>query len=384
MKLPSTSQFLISTCMLLIGGGVLAAIVVSLGLVPIAASSGHLPITAWILDFASSRSISTHSQTIEVPELDEPGLVRLGAASYQSNCQWCHGTPGQSRPQTTAHMTPRPPDLLETVSGYKSRELFYVVKHGIKFTGMPGWPSQVRDDEVWSVVAFLEKVPKMTPEDFREHVNVQWPEHAQRVTATQQLVAERCAACHALDGSGRAGPRVPHLNGQNADYMAATLQAYAAGERASGVMQAIAARLSDNKITELSEYFADQPGTLSQAVNIDSTRLALPEDASEQTAESSVSLSEESAWKLITEGDPQAKIPSCVDCHGPSEYLASPTYPKLAGQSPKFLERQLHLFRQQVRGGTPEASVMHPIAEKLTDDHVMKLSEIYSRIHVND
>ena len=65
-------------------------------------------------------------------------------------------------------MTPHPPDLTSTIPGYEPEELFYVVKHGVKFTGMPAWPALQRDDEVWAMVAFLQILPRLNRAAYRE------------------------------------------------------------------------------------------------------------------------------------------------------------------------------------------------------------------------
>jgi mono/diheme cytochrome c family protein len=132
----------------------IGAIVVVSGVVPVKASSGHWAVTAWLLNFASDRSIAFHSQHIGVPPLDEAGMVMLGAASYRANCVFCHGHPGEAPPPVAQGMTPKPPNLKSSVADKEAQELFYIVKHGIKFAGMPAWPAQQRDDEVWPIVAF--------------------------------------------------------------------------------------------------------------------------------------------------------------------------------------------------------------------------------------
>ena len=147
---------------LAIGGFLIAAS----GIVPIKASSGHWAITEWFLHFAMRRSIATQSLGIEAPALDEPGLVLKGAGHYETGCAPCHGSP--QRPPTFAEaMTPRPPHLPPRLSEWSPDDLFYVVKHGVKFTGMPGWPALRRDDEVWAMVAFLRKLPSLGAEEYR-------------------------------------------------------------------------------------------------------------------------------------------------------------------------------------------------------------------------
>jgi Cytochrome C oxidase, cbb3-type, subunit III len=64
-------------------------------------------------------------------------------------------------------MTPPPPYLPPRIPKWEPNELFYIVKHGIKFTGMPAWPALDRDDEVWAMVAFLRQFPKLDADEYR-------------------------------------------------------------------------------------------------------------------------------------------------------------------------------------------------------------------------
>ncbi|MFN2428348.1 MAG: cytochrome c, partial [Candidatus Binatia bacterium] len=72
------------------------------------------------------------------------------------------------QPRIAAAMTPKPPDLRTVALTFDPEELFYIVKHGIKFTGMPAWPALERDDEVWAVVAFLRMLPTLDPGEYLE------------------------------------------------------------------------------------------------------------------------------------------------------------------------------------------------------------------------
>jgi hypothetical protein len=95
----------------LLGGFLVAAS----GIIPIAASSGHWPITEWFLQIAMQRSISTHSLRIEVPPVDDSNLVLKGATHYEIGCQPCHGSPGMALPRIPRKMTPHPPSLPERI-----------------------------------------------------------------------------------------------------------------------------------------------------------------------------------------------------------------------------------------------------------------------------
>jgi cytochrome c553 len=129
--------------------------------------------------------------------------------------------------------------------------IIYIVKHGVKCTGVPAWPTQQRDDEVWAMVAFLRVLPDLRGEDCWRLVhgeavprptvapvhNLLQPEKA------PQAVAESCARCQGVEGRGRDIAPFPRLAGQRPVYLRAALQAYARGERHSEMMEPIAADL---------------------------------------------------------------------------------------------------------------------------------------------
>ena len=341
--------------------GALGLVVVVSGVVPIKASSGHWAITRWVLDFASDRSVAFHSAGIEVPALDEPHLITLGAATYESNCVFCHGQPGQRQSPVARGMTPTPPQLSKSVSEMNSQELFYIVKHGIKFAGMPAWPTLKRDDEIWPVVAFLHQLPSMKHEQYLQHVR---PSQGQAANGSKvaMVVRERCAACHGLDGNGRAGQRVPMLAGQSKDYLKNSLVAFRADERTSGIMRQIAHQLTDSEIHELAAYYSEQKSVAA---------------ASDAQAEQALL---EAGRQLANTGHAKDKIPACADCHGPGPIDRSDEYPALAGQPAWYIERQLELFAQRQRGGSQHASLMHPIANKLSEAQRRALAAYYASV----
>ena len=343
-------------------GGLLAiggAIVVALGLVPIKASSGNWPITTWTMSFASGRSIAAHSASIKAPPLDEPEMVQLGAATFESNCAWCHGSPLRPHAVVAGGMTPPPPQLSKTAAKWKSRELFYIVKHGIKFTGMPAWPTQQREQEIWPVVAFLREFEFMSDTEYQGRLR---SNYNQTNVTNEATVLQNCTSCHGTDGKSIAGPRVPNLNGQNAVYLAASLQAFRVGNRPSGIMQPIVARLTLDELQNVAKHYSSQPRDSFSTNKFDGQ-----EAHSDDLAE---------GRRLIRDGDQKSKIPSCIDCHGPTDY-SEPSYPLLAGQSKVYIEQQLQLFGNRTRSGA-ESGPMHKIADKLSPKQRQQVALAYA------
>jgi mono/diheme cytochrome c family protein len=81
--------------------------------------------------------------------LDDPAKVLIGVEHYAAHCAVCHGAPGVPKGDIGLGLYPPPPDLAKATSLYSSAELFWVLKHGIKMTGMPAW-SDHSDEELWA------------------------------------------------------------------------------------------------------------------------------------------------------------------------------------------------------------------------------------------
>jgi mono/diheme cytochrome c family protein len=136
------------------------------GLFEVAASQPHWWITRWILETARTRSIKVDAADIRVPlGLDDPTQVLLGTEHFAVHCAICHGAPGVPKGEISEGLNPQPPDLAHSSEHYTPSELFWIVKHGIKMTGMPAWADH-SDDELWATVAFVRKLPGMTEQDY--------------------------------------------------------------------------------------------------------------------------------------------------------------------------------------------------------------------------
>jgi cytochrome c553 len=348
--------------------GIGGSLVVVSGIVPIKASSGHWPITAWVLQFARTRSVATHTLGVTAPPLDDASLILKGAMHYDIGCRPCHGSPELRRPRIAQGMTPSPPYLPSRIPNQPADDLFYIVKHGVKFTGMPAWPAAQRDDEVWAVVAFLRRFPTLTEDEYRRLVG---PDVVPRdrveplpgspgADEVPRAVLTSCGRCHGGHGGGRGVGAFPRLAGQRPAYLFAALRAYARGERHSGIMEPIAAGLSGEEMRALAVYYA---------------RLAMPPESSGMANDAI-----ERGRAISERGIPSQRVPSCRDCHGPAPVRRNAYYPVLAGQYAEYLSLQLRLFGQQHRGGTSYAHLMRPVAQRLTPEQMRDVALYYASL----
>ena len=368
-KRSRVKRILIEIAVLLVVAAVGGLVVAASGIVPIKASSGHWPITAWFLNFSMGRSVSTHTIGMEAPPLDKPWMVAKGAGHYETGCFPCHGNPELHRPRIAAAMTPHPPYLPDVMDEWDPEELFYIVKHGVKFTGMPAWPALERDDEVWAMTAFLLELPELDAQEYRRLVDGDSPGGGQvspleRLTEPENVppaVIENCARCHGRDGLGRGLGAFPKLAGQQVEYLELSLAAYKSGDRHSGMMEPLIAGLSADEMRELAQYYSGM-------------------DAGGTPPESGRREAIERGEEIARHGIPGQRVPACVQCHGPADQPRNPAYPILVGQYAEYLELQLELFHKQHRGGTQYAHVMQEVAAGLKPEQMRDVARYYASL----
>jgi mono/diheme cytochrome c family protein len=138
------------------------------GFYSVAATKESAPV-AWVLVHIREASVDRHATAGPPASLDDAAAVRTGAHAFATRgCLNCHGGPGVKWAKFTEGMQPYPPDLKDIVNDREPRQLFWVIKNGIKMTAMPSFGAiGVPDQEIWSIVAFLKKLPTVSEEDFK-------------------------------------------------------------------------------------------------------------------------------------------------------------------------------------------------------------------------
>jgi cytochrome c553 len=321
-----------------------AALFVWSGLYNIGATSGHTSLTRYVLHFAMKQSVKTHAPDLPVPSLEDPKLVKLGAAHYQTGCAPCHGSPDFRASPIEIGATPPPPLLYSAALDFTPSQLHWIIKNGIKMTAMPPWPTQDRDDEIWALVAFLNALPFIKPGEYAPLVGLEaGPASSGDGASFQQLAvppaAQGCSVCHGIKGKGDVAA-APALAGLSAAYIREQLTLFREGSRPSGMMQPIAVGLPAKANGELAEYFSSQQRTKAEGA-------AGPGGA-------------ELGEKIARQGA-GIGVPACNTCHSGASDLAPP----LQGQSAQYLALQLRLFRSEVRQG-PRSDAMRAIAKRLS------------------
>jgi cytochrome c553 len=330
-------------------GIALAFLVTWGGLISLKASTGHWKATDWFLHWAMRSSVRTAAIGTKVPDFTE-GMLPMAAGHFEAGCAICHGSPAMARPGSVSRMLPAPPDLKDLIATWSDAELFQIVQHGVRFTGMPAWPVAEREDEAWAMVAFLRRYPDFDAESYRTLAGF-----AATQSKDMDRIIETCNGCHApdrLEGESL----IPPLAGRSATYLEQALTAYADGTRPSGVMTVAIQGLGETERQALARHFADEtsavpPGEFDRQLSGRGEALAL-------------------------HGDAGRGVLACLSCHDKTD--GNPAYPRLSGLPRAYIANQLRLFTEKKRGGGPFHALMTRAAEDLEEDDIVALSAYFS------
>ncbi|MEX0879816.1 MAG: cytochrome c [Thermoanaerobaculia bacterium] len=153
--------------LLLLGLGA-AAFVLS-GVFDVSATVHPSKLEKQLAGAALDRSVARRAPNTSNPVAPSPEVLRAGLAHYRGICVTCHGAPGVDASEIGIGLNPPAPDLtLRKVQRRTDGELFWLVSHGIRMTGMPAFGPTHEDEDIWKIVAFLRHLPEITPEEEKE------------------------------------------------------------------------------------------------------------------------------------------------------------------------------------------------------------------------
>lgn len=135
----------------------------------VAATSPHWDMTLEILETVRDQSIKRHSEDIKMPQLlEDPKLQETGFHHYHAMCRLCHGAPGYEPNECAKGLYPNPPHLASgnIQNEWNDAQLYWIVKNGLKMTGMPSFGVTHGEEEMWGMIAFLRVLPDLKPDEY--------------------------------------------------------------------------------------------------------------------------------------------------------------------------------------------------------------------------
>ncbi len=164
-----------------IGGTLLKTLLVLVVFIAAIVATGLAAIYSGRIDIAANRqgslmdrvlrktqehAVAAHAARIADLDLAHAS-VPLGAAHYEEMCITCHGGPGLPASEVGQGLDPRAPDLAAAARKLKPREVYWIVKNGIRMTGMPSFGVTHNEEALQAITAFVLRLPGMSTEEFR-------------------------------------------------------------------------------------------------------------------------------------------------------------------------------------------------------------------------
>jgi cytochrome c553 len=191
-----------------------------------------------------------------------------------------------------------------------------------------------------------------------------------------------CGACHGADGNSMVGT-FPKLAGlgeryllkQMTDIRAWDTEADAAKKATTGravpEMTGLLAKLEPADLADIAAYFASQTTQLSGS------------KAMEVKVNSGINVDAlELGERTFRAGNLANGVPACTGCHSPNGQGNSPAgFPRLSGQHPEYIEKQLRAFRAGERTNDGDQMIMRSVAEKLSDAEIKSLANYIAGLH---
>ena len=126
------------------------------------ATEQHLAMAA--VDASTERNAPEQKNPVPTDEAD---LV-AGAHLYLNHCAGCHGLPSNPESQFGRSFNPPVPAFFKDPPDMPENQNFYIIQHGIRWTGMPAWSKTLNDGQIWQLVTFLSNVQKLPPAVLKE------------------------------------------------------------------------------------------------------------------------------------------------------------------------------------------------------------------------
>ncbi|MDQ6891206.1 MAG: c-type cytochrome [Acidobacteriota bacterium] len=116
-------------------------------------------------------AIPSRARETKNPVSDSPEAVAAGRAHFADHCATCHGNDGKGKTEIGQNLYPKAPDMSGPgTQKLSDAEIFYIIKNGVRLTGMPAWGKDTPEDDrqSWQLVAFIRHMPSITAKELEE------------------------------------------------------------------------------------------------------------------------------------------------------------------------------------------------------------------------
>ncbi|HEY0703011.1 MAG TPA: c-type cytochrome [Candidatus Acidoferrales bacterium] len=152
--------------------GIIITLLVLFGIVMFVAKTGRVNFSAdqqpsdtekHLAMSAVDASTDRHAPDVKNPLQPNETTLVAGADLYMNHCAGCHGLPSNPESAFAKSFNPPVPMFFKEAPDMAENQNFYIIQHGIRWSGMPAWNSSLNDTQMWQLVTFLSNVEKLPP-----------------------------------------------------------------------------------------------------------------------------------------------------------------------------------------------------------------------------
>lgn len=114
-----------------------------------------------LMQFAVHASVKRQARGLQSPQLHTDEELIAGGKAYLDACAGCHRVNGSPR-RKSVYFTP-PPEFALDGSEYSESERFWIIKHGIRHTGMSAYGPFYTDKKMWNLAEFVGRMKDLPP-----------------------------------------------------------------------------------------------------------------------------------------------------------------------------------------------------------------------------
>jgi mono/diheme cytochrome c family protein len=155
--------FILGIIVTIVVAFVAAIAIAQFGLLPTSADATPPAFETRIAGNALDASMDRHAPRVNNPLPASDQNLIDGMQVYDMNCAVCHGSLDY-KPSLLEHsMYPPPPQIIMEPLDDPEWHLYYAIRTGVRYTGMPAWSKALSEQDMWKVTAFLSRLEKLTP-----------------------------------------------------------------------------------------------------------------------------------------------------------------------------------------------------------------------------
>lgn len=149
---------IVVTLVALVAAGYVSA---RFGLIDMRADQVPSRLETTLAGVAMDSSVARHAPALNESIQSSDANLLEGMKIYRDNCAQCHGD--SQTPESTLAEYPPAPQFMSDHGSMLDNQIFYIIKHGVRWTAMPGWEKRLSDEQIWKVTSFLSHMERLPP-----------------------------------------------------------------------------------------------------------------------------------------------------------------------------------------------------------------------------